>query len=390
MSANGQAHRVLITGGAGFLGSHLARRLLHAGWEVRLLDSLDPQVHPQGVPAYLPPEAELQIGDVCDAAAVDRALHGVGAVVHFAAVVGVGQSMYQIARYNQVNIQGTAVVLEAMLRRQRQPGSGFQRLLLAGSMSMYGEGRYRCPDCRRRRTVGGRSLEQLRCQDWEARCPVCQAALVPLPTGEDKPPQLGSVYALTKYTQEHLCLLFGRTYEVPTVVLRFFNTYGPHQALSNPYTGVAAVFAAELLAGRAPQVFEDGRQMRDLVSVHDVTAACERALGAAAAVGGTFNIASGQTLTIAELAQQLAGALGLPIAPRITGRFRVGDARHCIADIEAARQKLGYEPRVSLQQGLRELAGWLRRQPARQLARVAPAPTQERAAAELRTFGLTG
>jgi dTDP-L-rhamnose 4-epimerase len=390
MKANGHARRVLITGGAGFLGSHLARRLLRSGWEVRLLDSLDPQVHPLGVPAYLPPEAELQIGDVCDAAAVDRALQGVAAVVHFAAVVGVGQSMYQIARYNQVNLQGTAVLLEAMLRRQRQPGSGFQRLLLAGSMSMYGEGRYRCPHCRRRRTVGGRSLEQLRGQDWEARCPVCQTPLVPLPTDEDKPPQLGSVYALTKYMQEHLCLLFGRTYDVPTVVLRFFNTYGPHQALSNPYTGVAAVFAAELLAGRAPQVFEDGRQRRDLVSVHDVTAACERALEAAAAVGGTFNIASGQTLTIAELAQQLARALGLAITPRITGRFRVGDARHCIADIAAARQKLGYTPRISLQEGLRELAEWLRRQPARPLAPAAHAPTQERAAAELRTFGLTG
>lgn len=386
----GPRGRVLITGGAGFLGSHLARRLLRAGYPVRLLDSLDPQVHPQGVPDYLPPEAELQIGDVLDAGAVDRALQGVEAVVHFAAVVGVGQSMYQMARYNQVNVEGTAVLLEAMLRRQRQPGSGFARLLLAGSMSMYGEGCYRCPGCRCLRAAAARSLEQLRRQDWEARCPVCQAALEPLPTNEDKPPQLGSVYALTKYMQEHLCLLFGRTYDVPAVVLRFFNTYGPHQALSNPYTGVAAVFAAELLAGRAPQVFEDGRQLRDLVSVHDVAAACQRALEQPAAGGGIFNIASGHTLSIAELARQLAGALDIAIEPRITGRFRLGDARHCVADIRAASQRLGYAPQVGLAEGMRELGGWLRSQPAARGQSVRTAFTQERATAELQAFGLTG
>ncbi|HEY8057045.1 MAG TPA: NAD-dependent epimerase/dehydratase family protein [Terriglobales bacterium] len=390
MKPNGRAHRVLITGGAGFLGSHLARRLLTAGWEVRLLDCLDPQVHPGGVPDYLPPEAELQIGDVCDPSAVDRALNGVETVVHFAAVVGVGQSMYQIARYTRVNLQGTAVLLEAMLRRQRQPGSGFERLLLAGSMSMYGEGRYHCSHCRQPRTIGGRKLEQLRRQDWEARCPDCGHALSPLPTGEDKPPQLGSVYALTKHMQEHMCLLFGRTYAVPAVVLRFFNTYGPHQALSNPYTGVAAVFAAELLAGRSPQVFEDGRQLRDLVSVHDVCAACQRALESAQAVGGTFNIASGQTLTIAELARQLATALEVDIAPSLTGRFRLGDARHCIADIRAARQQLGYTPQVSLAEGLRELAAWLRTQSRLRPVSVPAALTQERATAELQAFGLTG
>ncbi|HUX66986.1 MAG TPA: NAD-dependent epimerase/dehydratase family protein [Terriglobales bacterium] len=381
---------VLITGGAGFLGSHLADRLLGAGYRVRLLDCLDPQVHPNGAPAYLAPEAELQVGSVLDPAALDRALAGVGAVVHFAAVVGVGQSHYQIARYNQVNLQGTAVLLEALLRRQRRPGCGVERLLLAGSMSIYGEGRYRCPACGPTEAAGQRSLEQLRRQDWELRCSGCLAPLQPRPTEEAKPPRLNSMYALTKSVQEEMCRLFGRTYGLPTVVLRFFNTYGPRQALANPYTGVAAVFASALLAGRAPQVFEDGQQQRDLVSVHDVAAACQLALAQPGAANGVFNIASGQALTVAEFARQLARALGVALAPAITGQFRLGDARHCLADIAAARARLGYQPQVDLATGMRELAAWLRQHHAVPQLRHARAATQEHATAELRAFGLTG
>ncbi|MGH9475869.1 MAG: NAD-dependent epimerase/dehydratase family protein [Terriglobales bacterium] len=377
---------MLITGGAGFLGSHLARRLLAAGYRVRLLDCLDPQVHPQGAPAYLPPQAELQVGDVCDPRAVQRALHGVDAVVHFAAVVGVGQSMYQLARYHRVNVQGTAVLLQALLQRLQRPGSGLARLLLAGSMSIYGEGRYRCPLCRERQTSPGRDLPQLRRQDWEVHCQRCRAPLAPQPTDEAKAPQLGSFYALSKYMQEQMCRLFGRTYRLPTVVLRFFNTYGPHQALANPYTGVAVVFASELLAGRPPQVFEDGRQLRDLVSVHDVTAACQLALESDGVEDAVLNIASGRTITIAGLAQHLAQALVSPLQPRITGQFRLGDARHCIADIAAAQARLGFAPRVQLHEGLRELAEWLREQGSAATTRT----SQERATAELRAFGLTG
>ncbi|MGH9466839.1 MAG: NAD-dependent epimerase/dehydratase family protein [Terriglobales bacterium] len=389
MKANGESPRVLITGGAGFLGSHLARRLLEAGYRVRLLDCLDPQVHPHGVPTYLPAGAELQIGDVCDAAAVERALRGVSAVVHFAAVVGVGQSMYQIARYNRVNLQGTAVLLEAVLARQRQPGSGLERLLLAGSMSIYGEGRYLCPNCgRATMDAPARELEQLRRQDWEVHCPHCQAGLKPLPTNEQKTPQLGSMYALSKYMQEQMCLLFGRTYHLPTVVLRFFNTYGPHQALTNPYTGVAAVFAAELLAGRPPRVFEDGAQLRDLVSVHDVARACQLALENEEETGAVMNIASGRTITIEGLARTLAAALNQRLEPMITGQFRLGDARHCIADITAARTRLGYRPQVDLREGMRELAEWLGEQG--RSARLSPTTTQEHATEELRSFGLTG
>ncbi|MGH9394199.1 MAG: NAD-dependent epimerase/dehydratase family protein [Terriglobales bacterium] len=386
---NGGGALVLITGGAGFLGSHLADRLLAAGYRVRLLDNLDPQVHPPGVPAHLPAPAELRVGSVLDPAAVEHALAGVAAVVHFAAVVGVGQSMYQIARYNQVNLQGTAVLLEALLRRQRQPGSGLARLLVAGSMSVYGEGCCWCVRCRGMRSAPKRAREQLRLQAWEPRCPDCGGSLQPRPTDEDKRPQLGSIYAMTKYMQEEMCLLFGRSYGLPTVALRFFNTYGPRQALANPYTGVAAVFAAELLGGRAPQVFEDGAQLRDLVSVHDVTAACQLALENDSASGGVYNVASGRSLTVAELARRLAQALGVEIAPAITGRFRLGDARHCIADISAARQRLGYQPRVSLEDGLRELAAWLRGQ--RTGSALPPgAASQAHATAELQAFGLIG
>lgn len=390
MSPPAPGKRVLITGGAGFLGSHLADRLLHAGYRVRLLDCLDPQVHPAGAPQYLAPEAELQVGNVLDAAAVAAALEGVHAVVHFAAVVGLGQSHYQIARYSQVNVQGTAVLLEEMLRRQRRPGSGLERLLLAGSMSIYGEGDYWCPQCQAPRSVPNRPLEQLRRQQWEVRCPVCGVEVQARPTREDKPPRAESMYALTKQVQEQMGLLFGRTYAVPTISLRFFNTYGPRQALSNPYTGVAAVFAAALLSGHAPQVFEDGQQLRDLVSVHDVTAACRLALEQPSVEGKVLNIASGQPLTVAALATRLARALGAEITPVITQRYRLGDARHCTADITAARDALGFQPQVRLDDGMRELSAWLRR--------TAPAPRhpaatltlQEHATAELRAFGLTG
>jgi len=402
-TGNGHAPRVLITGGAGFLGSHLADRLLNAGYQVRLLDNLDPQVHPQmdstfqdrRPPAYLSPESELVVGSVLDERAVAQALEGVTVVVHFAAVVGVGQSHYQIARYSQVNLQGTAVLLEGLLQRQRQPGSGLSRLLVAGSMSVYGEGRYWCPRCGVSRASAGRSLAQLRRKQWEVLCGACGAELEPQPTDESKPPQLGSMYALTKHAQEQMCLLFGRTYGVPTVALRFFNAYGPRQALTNPYTGVAAVFAGELLAGRRPQVFEDGRQRRDLVSVHDVTTACQAAIERAGIDGETFNIASGETLTVAELAVELARALDVPLQPFITRHFRQGDARHCIADISAARARLGFAPRLRLADGMRELAAWLSQQsprlpdPARRRPPAASG-AQARAIQELRGFGLTG
>ncbi|HEX5385258.1 MAG TPA: NAD-dependent epimerase/dehydratase family protein [Gemmatimonadales bacterium] len=346
--------QVLITGGAGFIGSHLADALLAAGHRVRVLDSLIPQVHgpDRRRPAYLDREVELHVGDVRDAAAVRRALAGVEAVFHFAAMVGVGQSMYEIARYTEVNGVGTATLLEALAEHP------VERLVVASSMSLYGEGLYRRTDGAL--VPGGeRSLAQLRAGDWELRdehgCP-----LAPVPTPESKQPALASVYALSKFDQERLCLMLGRVYGVPTVALRFFNVYGSRQALSNPYTGVLAIFASRLLNGNRPSIFEDGLQRRDFVSVRDVTQACLLALRRAEAVDQVFNVGSGHSYTVREVAARIARALGQPaVEPEITGTARAGDIRHCFADISAARARLGYEPEVRLDAGLVELSAWL-------------------------------
>ncbi|MBP7147066.1 MAG: NAD-dependent epimerase/dehydratase family protein [Acidobacteria bacterium] len=348
------SHRILITGGAGFIGSHLADELLAHGHAVRALDTLDAQVHGPGArrPEYLSTEVELLVGDVRDPAAVERALDGVDAVFHFAARVGVGQSMYEIASYTGVNSLGTAVLLEALARRP------VAKLLVASSMSIYGEGLYRVADGRRV-VSAERTLAQLEAGEWEPRGPAGEP-LDPVPTSEDKAPTLSSVYALGKYDQERLCLMVGRAYAIPTLALRFFNVYGPRQALSNPYTGVLAIFAARLLNGRAPLIFEDGRQQRDFVHVSDVARACRLALEREDAVGLAINVGSGRASTVAEIADRCARAVGRPeIVPEITGTYRVGDIRHCFADIGRARRLLGFEPRVDLESGLTELAGWL-------------------------------
>jgi dTDP-L-rhamnose 4-epimerase len=349
---------VLITGGAGFIGSHLADGLLAAGHRVRALDNLDPQVH-EGAsrPDYLSPEVELVAGDVRDAGAVRRALEGADAVIHLAARVGVGQSMYELAEYTGTNELGTAVLCEALLERP------VRKLLVASSMSVYGEG-----------TGPARTREQLERGDWE---PAGGFA----PTPETKQPELASVYALSKFQQERLCLLFGSAYGVPAVALRLFNTYGPRQALSNPYTGVLAIFASRLLNGRPPLIFEDGLQRRDFVSVHDVAAAFVLALDSPAADGRVLNVGSGSTVTVLELAARLAAVMGVDVRPEATGRYRVGDIRHCFADISLARELLGYDPRVELEQGVAELVEWLAGRPA--VDRV------DAAAEELSSRGLT-
>jgi dTDP-L-rhamnose 4-epimerase len=348
------ARRILITGGAGFVGSHLADHLLARGHEVVALDDLSPQVHGPDAkrPEYLARDVELQVGDVRDPAAVRRALTGVDVVFHLAAAVGVGQSMYEIQRYTSVNNLGTAVLLEALL--QHRP----ERLVVASSMSLYGEGMYRNAASQ---VVAGkeRSLSQLAEKDWEVRGPGGEV-LIPVPTPEDKPAALPSIYALSKFDQERMCLLAGRAYGIPTVALRFFNIYGTRQALGNPYTGVLAIFAARLLNDRRPLVNEDGLQRRDFVSVHDVVQACMAAMESDQAAHRVFNVGSGRSFTINDVAARLARVLGKEhLGGEITGKYRVGDIRHCFADVAAARLHLGYTPRVDFDEGLTELASWL-------------------------------
>lgn len=350
--------RILITGGAGFIGSHLADDLIRRGDHVRALDCLSPQVHGPGAlrPAYLHADVELMRGDVRDSRTVRRALEDVDAVYHFAAAVGVGQSMYEIEHYTSTNNLGTAVLLQEIVERP------VERLIVASSMSLYGEGWYRdasgavAPACER-------GLEQLRRADWDVRGPD-GGVLTPAPTPEHKPPSLSSVYALSKFDQERMALMIGRAYNIPTVALRFFNVFGTRQALSNPYTGVLAIFASRLLNDNPPLIFEDGLQRRDFVSVHDVVQACRLALEADGAPGRAFNVGSGRSYTVREVAEMMSGVLGKAIEPNVCGKYRVGDIRHCFADITLARELLGYQPKVMLDEGLVELSEWLQDQPA--------------------------
>lgn len=348
------ALHVVITGGAGFIGSHVADELLRHGHSVRLLDNLDPQVHrTRGRPTYLHPDAELVLGDVRDRAAVMRNLEDAEAVFHFAAKVGVGQSMYEIETYASVNELGTAALLQAIIARP------VRKLVVASSMSVYGEG-LMIDDQGRPVDTAERSDEDLRRGRWDPR-DANGRPLRPVATPEEKRVTLNSIYALGKFTQERMCLLAGAAYGVETTALRFFNVYGPRQALSNPYTGVLAIFAARLLNDQAPMIFEDGQQRRDFVHVRDVARACRLALQSGRTSGQAINIGSGRSISIAEVAEGLIEALklGPRMRPQITGRFRVGDIRHCFADVRRARDVLGFEAEIGFEEGLRELVDWL-------------------------------
>ena len=369
--------QILITGGAGFVGSHLADGLLRAGHSVRVLDDLTPQVHNGLRPSYLSPDVELMRGDVCDKDLLRRALSGVDAVFHFAAAVGVGQSMYEISRYMMTNTQGTAALLQAMLDNKSQA----TKLVVASSMSVYGEGEYSCSSCNLSVAPPVRDSSQLRAGEWDVNCPQCGGAVTPRPTREEKPSELTSVYALSKRDQEELCVIYGRTYGLPVVALRFFNIYGTRQALSNPYTGVAAIFASRLLNQQPPLIFEDGEQQRDFVSIHDIVQANLLALAYTGKEPLVCNIGSGTPITIRQVAHLLGCALGTTIQPVVTRKYRAGDIRHCYADISKAKTMLGYEPKVSHVDGFAELAAWLAGQKAEDKADVS--------LMELSRFGMT-
>jgi len=365
------AERILITGGAGFIGSYVADELLGAGCTVRALDVLVEQVHGDSGsqrPDYLDQEIELIPGDIRNAEVVRGALEGVDAVVHLAARVGVGQSMYEQAEYASANTLGTTVLLDAL---QKHP---VRKLLVASSMSIYGEGAYEPAQ------PTERTREQLERREWDPRGPNGEE-LTPIPTPETKEPVLASVYAVTKFDQERLCLLYGASYAVPTVSLRLFNTYGPRQALSNPYTGVLAIFASRLLNDRPPVLYEDGEQQRDFLHVSDAARAFRLALERDGADGRAINVASGRSSTVTEVAEALASVLGKDIAPEIPGIYRAGDIRHCFADLTLARELLGFEPEADRDEALAELAQWLETQPA--------TDRFDQAAAELAERGLT-
>lgn len=344
--------KVLITGGMGFIGRQVTRELVAHGYRVRLLDALIEQVHGDA-PTEADGSVELVRGDVRDPGAVAEALDGIDAVIHLAAEVGVGQSQYEIARYVGANDLGTAVLLEQMI------GQPIGKIVVASSMSVYGEGIYQTRNGslvhNARRRPG-----DIRAGTWNPRTSDGDS-LSPVPTDEQKPVDLASIYALTKYAQERAALIFGEAYDVPAVALRLFNVFGPGQALSNPYTGVLANFASRLANGQPPTIFEDGQQKRDFVHVRDVARAFRLALERDAANGQVINVGSGRAYAITEVASMLADAMGVPhLEPEILGKARSGDIRNCFADIGKARDLLGFEPQDRLEDTLDELAQWVR------------------------------
>jgi dTDP-L-rhamnose 4-epimerase len=350
---------ILVTGGAGFVGSHLVDALVERGHSVRILDSLVEQVHQNEAPAHVNPRAEFLHGDVCDVESVRAALRHVDVVFHEAAEVGVGQSMYEPVRYMKANTLGTTMLLEEITRS----GSGVKKLIVASSMSIYGEGEYECARCGKV-APPLRSPAQLAKHEWDIKCPQCNSEIKPVPTSEKKPLYPGSIYAISKQDQEQLCLVMGRAYNIPTVALRYFNVYGTRQALSNPYTGLCAIFSSRLLNDRSPLIFEDGEQSRDLVHVSDIVQANLLAMEKSDADYETVNVGTGQSLTVNDVARILAEGMGKDIQGEVTGRYREGDIRHCFADISKAKRLLGYSPKVRLEEGMKELIAWVKEQTA--------------------------
>jgi len=346
------AKKVLVTGGAGFIGSHLVDNLVAEGHQVKMLDSLEPQVH-TGKPEYLNPNAEFILGDIRNEDVLRKALKDVEVVFHHAAAVGVGQSMYQIHKYTDVNTGGTARLLDVLVNG----GYKIEKLIVASSMSIYGEGTYKCGRC-------GivypklRSDEQLREGKWELPCPKCSEVTQPVPTDEDKPLQPTSVYAVSKRDQEEMCLAVGRAYNIATVALRFFNVYGPRQSLSNPYTGVCAIFLSRIKNNRPPLVFEDGLQSRDFISIHDIVQANILAMEKAEADYETFNVGSGVSVTISQIAKTLIKLCAAKLEPEYTAKYRAGDIRHCFPDISKIKARLGFEPKTNFEEGMKELIAW--------------------------------
>jgi dTDP-L-rhamnose 4-epimerase len=350
---------VLVTGGAGYIGSHLVDDLVRREYRVTVLDSLEPQVHRSGTwPSYANSAVTYVRGDVRDRAAFEPLVLAADAVVHFGAAVSVGQSMYQVDRYVDVNTRGTALLLDILVNAKHH----VEKVLVASSIGVYGEGAYECT------THGAvaptiRPEEQLAARDWEQRCPVCGAHARSVPTPEDKALYRDNIYSMTKYHQEEMVLLIGKTYGIPAVAPRFFNVYGPRQSLSNPYAGVAAIWLSRLLNGKPPVVFEDGGQLRDFVSIHDVVDCLMLMLEKPGADYLPVNVGSGSTVTILEIARMLNRLLGTSIEPQVTQTGRTFDIRHNTADITRARETLGFAPRVSLDQGFTELIEWARTTP---------------------------
>ena len=349
-----QFKKILITGGAGFIGSHLTDYLLEKGYAVRILDSLHPQIHIDGKPPkYLNPNAELITGDVTNRSDWQKALTGIDAMVHLAAAVGVGQSMYQIERYVRDNCLGTALFLDILANEKHT----IKKMIVASSMTAYGEGMYTCPKCELVQQPKLRDIKNLEQNIWEPLCRNCKTQLKPIPTPEETKLASPSVYSITKKTQEELFLAIGKAYQIPSVALRFFNAFGTRQSLSNPYCGVAAIFLSRVKNNKPPLLNEDGKQTRDFVHVRDIASAIVLCLESDQANYEMFNVGSGVPVPIAEVARICMTLYNSSIQPEITGKFRSFDIRHCFADINKLK-RLGWQPTISFAQGMQEIYEW--------------------------------
>lgn len=350
--------KILVTGGAGFIGSHLVDRLVCEGYGVKVYDSFEEQVHGRRRPPYLNSNAEYIKGDMRDKDKLKKAIRKINVIFHEAAAVGVGQSMYQIEKYTDVNTKGTATLLDILVN---EPNS-IRKIIIASSMSIYGEGSYFCKNCGEIEPHL-RPLRQLKRRSWEMKCPICGIEARPNPTKESKKLLPTSIYAMTKFHQEELCLLIGRTYSIPTVALRYFNVYGPRQSLSNPYTGVCAIFSSRIKADQSPLIYEDGSQTRDFIHVKDIIEANLFVLKNKETDYKSFNVGTGKPTSILEIANFLIKLYGKSLKPKIVNKYRIGDIRHCYADISAIKN-LGFKPSIKLLDGLKDLIVWAKEEKA--------------------------
>ncbi len=349
--------KVLVTGGAGFIGSHTVDLLIKHGYQAIILDNLEPQVHgkQKTKPEYINKDATFIQHDIQDHNFLSKIISEVDAIVHLAALVGVGQSMYQIERYVNANTKATATLLDILAKQEHN----IKRLIVASSMSVYGEGKYQCAKCQTEAYPKLRTERQLKKHEWNQTCPNCGSTLEPLPTDENKPLMPTSIYAQSKRHQEEMCLLTGKTYGIPTVALRYFNVYGSRQSLSNPYTGACAIFTSRILNNKPPYIFEDGNQTRDFIHVKDIAQANLIALEHNNANYQAINIATGTPITITQLAETLTKLYNKPnLKPYISNEYRKGDIRHCYADTKKIRKLLEFKPTIGLHEGLTELAEW--------------------------------
>jgi dTDP-L-rhamnose 4-epimerase len=366
---------VLVTGGAGFIGSHLVDALLARKVQVRILDNLLPQAHAEGKPRYVPKEAELVVADIRDKEAVSRALLGIDTVFHLAAMVGNGQSMFDIERYTDVNVRGTATLMEALVTAKERPA----RLVASSSMVVYGDGAYACAE--HGEVVIERPLDRLKAHQWEPVCTLCSKEVSPIATRETHRLQPTSTYGTSKRGGEEVALVLGGAHKLPTIALRYLNTYGSRQALSNPYTGVIAIMGSRIRSGKQPLLFEDGKQLRDFTHVSDVVRANLAAADAPeSACYRAYNVGTGGSVPIHSIAQTLCDALAPGTVPLVPGQFREGDIRHCFADVSLARKHLGWHATMPFKEGLQEFLQWAREE--------SPEDRTDEANAEMRAKGL--